>query len=177
MKAKRTALVVLGVLTAHLALAGPAAAQTGRQTFVLTELRSGGGITVTAAGPIRGRGVVIPGGDELDEETGEIVANDRYQFTETDGVDVTYRVRLTSAPTIDTRTCVGRHGGTMTWEITGGTGRYADASGSGTGTFRVIDVAGRNPDGSCSESQADDRAHVLVVHLTGTGTVPAQRAA
>ena len=176
MRGKKTVLVLV-MLSIQLALAGPATAETGRQTFVLLEPQGGDGIRVTAAGAIRGLGVVVVGSEEWDEETGQIIASDRFQFSETDAVEVTYRISLTSDPTIDPRTCVGRHGGDMEWEITGGTGRYAGATGSGTGKFFVVNVAGRNPDGSCSESQEDELAHVFFGRLGGTATVPVHRAA
>jgi hypothetical protein len=42
----------------------------------------------------------------------------------------------------------------QTGEITGGTGRFAAASGGGTGTVSGQGLLPRNPDGSCSFIQA-----------------------
>jgi hypothetical protein len=42
----------------------------------------------------------------------------------------------------------------QTGEIVGGTGQFAAASGSFTGTATAHGLGARNPDGSCSESQA-----------------------
>src|SRR5947209_682391 len=38
----------------------------------------------------------------------------------------------------------------LTWEVTGGTGQFADATGSFTGTVSGLALLVRNPDGSCS---------------------------
>jgi hypothetical protein len=38
----------------------------------------------------------------------------------------------------------------FTWEVTGGTGQFADATGSFTGTVSAVALLGRNLDGSCS---------------------------
>jgi hypothetical protein len=41
----------------------------------------------------------------------------------------------------------------LTWEVTGGTGQFADAGGSFTGTVSGLALLVRNPDGSCSLTQ------------------------
>jgi hypothetical protein len=41
----------------------------------------------------------------------------------------------------------------LTWDVTGGTGQFADAAGSVTGTVSGRALLGRNPDGSCSLTQ------------------------
>jgi hypothetical protein len=38
----------------------------------------------------------------------------------------------------------------LSWDVTGGTGQFADAAGSFTGTVSAVALLGRNPDGSCS---------------------------
>jgi hypothetical protein len=38
----------------------------------------------------------------------------------------------------------------LTWDVTGGTGQFADATGSVTGTVSAVALLARNPDGSCS---------------------------
>ena len=38
----------------------------------------------------------------------------------------------------------------FTWDVTGGTGQFDDATGGFTGTERAVALLARNPDGSCS---------------------------
>lgn len=38
----------------------------------------------------------------------------------------------------------------FTWDVTGGTGQFDDATGSFTGTASAVALLARNPDGSCS---------------------------
>ena len=38
----------------------------------------------------------------------------------------------------------------FTWDVTGGTGQFDDATGSFTGTISAVALGTRNPDGSCS---------------------------
>jgi hypothetical protein len=41
----------------------------------------------------------------------------------------------------------------ITWDVTGGTGQFAGATGSFTGTVSAVARLARNPDGSCSVTQ------------------------
>jgi hypothetical protein len=41
----------------------------------------------------------------------------------------------------------------LTWDVTGGTGQFDDATGSVTGTVSAVALLARNPDGSCSFTQ------------------------
>jgi hypothetical protein len=41
----------------------------------------------------------------------------------------------------------------LTWDVTGGTGQFAGAKGSFTGTVSAVALLARNPDGSCSLMQ------------------------
>jgi hypothetical protein len=45
----------------------------------------------------------------------------------------------------------------LTWEVTGGTGQFADAAGRFTGTVRGLALLVRNPNGSCSFTQVPSR--------------------
>jgi len=40
----------------------------------------------------------------------------------------------------------------LTWDVTGGTGQFDDATGSFTGTVSAVALLARNPDGSCSSA-------------------------
>jgi hypothetical protein len=51
--------------------------------------------------------------------------------------------------TIDPRSCIGRGDVVGPFVITGGTGAYTGASGSGTAFITLYFVFDRNPDGSC----------------------------
>ena len=41
----------------------------------------------------------------------------------------------------------------LTWDVTGGTGQFGDATGRITGTVSAVALLARNPDGSCSFTQ------------------------
>jgi hypothetical protein len=41
----------------------------------------------------------------------------------------------------------------LSWDVTGGTGQFAGATASVTGTVSAVALLGRNPDGSCSFTQ------------------------
>ncbi len=171
MRVKKIMAFALGLECLQLSFAGSAAAESGRQTFVLSQLPGDDRIRVTAAGPIRGVGVDVVVNEVEDEGTGVITAEDRFEFPD-GNVSLRSRITLTSEFSVDPRSCVGRAGGAITYEITGGTGRYAGATGQGTGTFRIVAVSSRNPDGSCSEEQEDELAHIFIVRLAGVATVP-----
>lgn len=171
MKIRRLLVFLLAVVVMPVVTGGTAAAETGRQTFVLSEWPGDDHITVTAGGPIRGVGVDEVISEDEDEATGQIIARDVFRFGPSDAVFVTTYPTVTQEFTIDPRTCIGRLSGTLSWEITGGEGRYEGATGGGTGTFGATAVLGRNPDGTCSESQEDELAHIFIARLTGTATV------
>ncbi len=169
MKKTLVAAIVMGI--ALIGFPGGASAQTtGRQTFVLTQVGDQPEATVRAAGPIRGVGADIVVNEDFDDEAGTFVSEDILRFRDGD-VFVTFAGQAVFE--FDPRTCVGKFSGTATYDITGGTDRYLGASGSGSGTFRGVFVAGRNPDGTCSEDEEDERASFFFATLRGTATVPA----
>ena len=55
--------------------------------------------------------------------------------------------------TTNLQSCMFSGTSPLTWRITGGTGRFADATGRFTGTVRGQAQLARNPDGSCSFAQ------------------------
>lgn len=172
MKVKRMATFLLVAMLLPIGLGGMADARATRQTFVLSQKLGDEEVRVVAGGPIHGVGVDVVLAEDRDEATGVITSEDRFQFRGDNAVFVSFQVVLTSEFTVDPRTCVGRETGTLTWHITGGTGRYSGARGDGTGAFRVTAVEGRNPDGSCSMEREDERAYVFMAHLSGVATVP-----
>jgi hypothetical protein len=54
------------------------------------------------------------------------------------------------SPSVDEHTCVAKVEIQQTGEITGGTGRFANATGSSTATVSAVALLARNPDKSCS---------------------------
>lgn len=173
MKKTLVAAIVVGI--ALVGFAGPASAQTtGRQTFVLSQVGDQPEATVFAAGPIRGVGTDIVVNEEFDDEAGTFVSEDVLRFR---GGDVFVTFTGEAVFEFDPVRCIGRLSGTATYEITGGTGRYTGASGSGSGTFRGTFVGGRNPDGTCSEEEEDESAGVFYARLHGTTVLPGARAA
>ena len=174
MKKALVAAVVVGIALAG--FPGTASAQvSGRQTFILSQVGDQPEATVYASGPIRGVGRDIVVRDEFDDEAGTFVSQDVLRFRDGD-VFVTFRGE--AGFDFDPESCIGRFSGTATYEITGGTRRYRGASGSGSGNFRGVFVAGRNPDGTCSEDEDDELVNVFSANLRGTATLPrAQRAA
>ncbi len=168
MKRTLVAFVVAGI--ALVGLPGEALAQaSGRQTFILKQIGDQPEATVYATGPIRGVGRDIVVREEFDDEAGTFVSEDVLRFRDGD-VFVTFTGQAQLE--FDPASCIGKFSGTATYEITGGTRRYAGASGSGSGTFRGLFVAGRNPDGTCSEDEDEELVSIFSANLRGTATLP-----
>jgi hypothetical protein len=60
---------------------------------------------------------------------------------------------LSPGSSINPHSCLFSGTQQLTWQVTGGTGRFADATGSFTGTVSARALLARNPDGSCSLMQ------------------------
>lgn len=71
---------------------------------------------------------------------------------------------------VDPRTCIGRGDVIGPFVITGGTGAYEGASGSGTALIVLTFVFGRNADGGCA--QGPPARTYGVARAAGTVTVP-----
>ena len=141
---------------ALLALAGPASAVTGDQTFVVfgTDPLAP---TVVASGPIAGIGTDI---ESETEPSGSFV------FPEGS-------VQVDHPPTSGERgfiesACVGVERFVGTYSLEGGTGDYADASGGGTYSGTDVVVLSRTPDGCGDEPELS----LLAVTFNGTTTLP-----
>ncbi len=168
--------LALGVTIALSGMAGIAGAQpANNQRFILFGVGSDdeGPVRVVAAGAINSVGEEVIVQEEFNEETGEFTVVDEFVFPE-GTLFVTVEGQVDEFD-FDERSCVGRFGGTGTFEITGGTGEFAGASGSGTVTFRGIFVAERNPDGSCSEE--GEVVSVFLARMRGNVVLDGQVAA
>lgn len=140
-QARRIILTAVVAALAVTAFPGAALAQTGNQRFVsVTAGHPGGARTVVAAGVINGVGT------EVIESNPPGIVTLRWIFP--DGTlfvtgSYTFDVH------VDPRTCLRTVALAGTWEITGGTGRFEGATGSGTfsGSNRILGT--RAADGSC----------------------------
>ena len=146
-----------------------AAATTGNETLSGTIVTSGvSGTRTVITAVIRAQGVFTG--------VGRIVEIPGQPGDQTNQDDLVFRqgtMHLVSTPTggsfsIDPHSCVATVTVTSTAQITGGTGQFANASGDFTGTDTGRGVAARNPDGSCSTTQAP--LHEVEM-LTSTGTL------
>ncbi len=158
---KRGMVSMLAAVMAALALAGPALAVSGTQRF--TVLLGDDVELVIAAGLVHAVGRLETDSHQFDPEDGSVVVLNQFVFD--DGtLAVTFRgqAQLESGPNCVTRTAIDG-----TFEVTGGTGRYAGATGGGTFTDRGVLVGRRGPEG-CSE-EGFFRA---VIRATGTITLP-----
>jgi len=133
---RRKGLLMLKALLAGIAtvlvsfsLVATASAATGLQTFdFFGSGPPGTPRTVAASGPISGVGTVVIGSD-VAGPGGTRIATTTWGFRE-GSVFVT--LTYTFQPSFDPHTCMESSYLTGTWRITGATGRYAGATGSGT---------------------------------------------
>jgi len=166
---RRIGTCMAGLSLGLLLLAAPAHAATGAQTFKIIfsgDPRAGNLGRVVATGVITAAG------------TDETIAEDPHpDGSETDTDLLSFRGgTVTIVDTdpggifdFDPRSCtatVGTDGGTFT--VSGGTGRYAGASGGGTFSARGLVVFAR-VGGGCAEEPS---SFFVVVTATGTVSVP-----
>ena len=161
---------VAGVTVLVGGLAGSASAVTGSQRFTLT-FTGGDTGKVFAAGVLNASGTDIQL-SSTDNPDGSSSGVDRFVFPQ--GTLTVTHFENPGEFSFNPRSCVGRFSFTGTFTVTGGTGAYAGATGSGTDVGSGIFVVKRNPDGSCSEEEAFSN---VVVRATGTLSVPGQAAA
>jgi|SRR5215470_9912762 len=161
------ALLAAGIaLAISVATALPAAAATsGSETFSGTIVTSGVSGTRTVITTVLIASGVFSGVGRIVEIPG--------QGNQDDLVFPEGTMRIVTTPTggsfsINPTSCVATVTTTSTSQITGGTGQFTNASGSFTGTDTGRGVAARNPDGSCSITQAP--LHEVEM-LTSTGTL------
>ena len=150
----KAALLVAGTaLALSAAPAMPAtAAASGSETFTGTivfsavrgtDIRTVIGSVVVARGVFRGVGRVV----ELSQPLGQddlVFPSGIMHVVSTLG-DLSF--------SINPHSCLFTGTQQLTWDVTGGTGQFADAAGSVTGTVSAVALLARNPDGSCSLTQ------------------------
>lgn len=150
----RTIACAIAVVALIAGLASPASATTtGAQRFtVIFAGPEGQAGQVVATGVVNGLGSnpASVGDQELIFPTGTLLLST--EFTGGSGG-------------FDPLSCVGRGSSNGTFVVTGGTGRFAHASGSGTFTGRGLTIARRLAGGGCSETDVN---RYSVVEITGT---------
>jgi hypothetical protein len=103
---------------------------------------------VRARGVVRGVGRVV-----------ELVPPDPAGVSRDDLVFRSGTMHVVSTPgkllssSINPHSCLFTGTQELTWDVTGGTGQFADATGSFTGTVGAVALLARNPGGSCSLTQ------------------------
>jgi hypothetical protein len=152
----RGALGVLLAVGMALAVAAPAAAATGSETFdgvVVTSGVSGDRVVVNsvvvAKGVFSGVGRVV----EIENLPGDPDNVNRDDLVFAEGTIHIVSTIVDLSFSVNPHSCLGRATAMATGEITGGTGLFAAASGSYTSTVTGSAVFPRNPDGSCSLEQ------------------------
>lgn len=154
-----------GVLVALLAAATtlvvsvtPAAAQTsGSETLSGVIVASGtSGERSVVSAPIVASGVFHGAGHlvEIDNLPTDPDNVNRDDLVFRNGTMHLISTVLDATVSVDPRTCVVSATVVQTGVISGGTGPFAAASGSFTGTLTAHGLARRNPDRSCSQEQA-----------------------
>jgi len=151
------------------ALAGPADAASGTETFRLFFTGSfvfGASNTgsVFASGPITGAGSAVNSGFIVDQNN-QFVGNNRLNFDE-GTVFVNFEGELDTF-SFDPRTCLTRITGHGTWEVGDANGELEGTTGGGTFTNTVL-LIGRRTATGCSTQQTE----VSRITLTGDIETP-----
>jgi len=151
----------LGALTAvgiALAVSAPASAQaTGNETFsgvIVTSGLSGERVVVSsvivAKGVFSGVGRIV----EIQNLPGDPANALRDELVFAEGTIQIVSFTGDVAFSLNPHSCLFTVTVQQTGEVVGGTGQFAAASGTFTGTVTARGLAPRNPDGSCSQEQA-----------------------
>jgi hypothetical protein len=148
-----------------------AAATTGSETFQGTIVTSGVSGTrtvitsvVIAKGAFSGVGRIV----EVESQPGDPPNSSRDDLVFASGTMHLLSTNLDFSVSVNPRSCVATATIQQTAEIDGGTGQFADATGSFTSTVTGPAVLARNPDGSCDFSH--DPLHEVDM-FTSTGTL------
>jgi len=106
------------------------------------------GSVVRAGGVVRGVGRVV----ELVPPNPAGVSQDDLVFR-SGTMNVTSTLGNPLSSSVNPHSCLFTGTSQLTWDVTGGTGQFGDATGSFTGTVSAVALLARNPDGSCSLTQ------------------------
>jgi hypothetical protein len=160
------ATAILGAFTPAGTAAAAAAPASHTESFVMT-FQTFNGVDhptrVSATGPVHGAGVETQ--TDVDTPTGETVT---FTWHLRDG-DVYLRANEDYAMSVDLQACTAKAIGTGTWSITGGTGPYTNA----TGTGNFIDhgsFTGARDHGVC-DSNTTPKTSVFTLQGTGTAAL------
>ena len=170
LRAILSALVTVGIMLA--VLSSPAVAQTtGSETFHGVLVVSGAAGTrelvssvVVATGVFNGVGHVV----ERENLPGDPDNVSRDDLVFADGTLHIVNTTLDASFEINPRSCIAHFTAHQTTTVEGGTGLFADATGSFAATVTGLGRARRNADGSCA---ADQVALFEVDRLTASGTL------
>jgi hypothetical protein len=149
------ALLAVGTMLT-VSVASAAAQTSGSETLTGVLVASGtSGERSVVSGQVVASGVFTGGGHivEVDSQPGDPDNVNRDDLVFPDGTMHLVSTLLSVAIFVDPRTCVITVTIEQSGVISGGSGRFAAASGSFTGTFTGHGLARRNPDRSCSEEQ------------------------
>ena len=168
----RRAVAMLAAVAAALAVTAPGGAgTTGNESFagvIVASGRSGERVvvasTIVAKGVFNGVGRVVEIAN-LPTDPDNVVRDD---FVFAAGTMHVVTTILDTTFSVNMRSCVFVATIQQAGAITGGTGQFAGATGSATGTLTGHGVLSRNPDGSCSFEQ---EALVDVDMFTSSGSL------
>ncbi len=153
---RRALLAIAGVAGGVVLTAGPAfAATSGAQAFILTS-HGRGQPGILATGPIHGAGT--------DQTVGQ--NSDRFLFQQ-GAVNVNHAA--TAQHPGPQAGCTFFYSERGTYQLAGGTGQYAGASGGGTYVLNDVFFAKTKPNGTCAQNAGHD---VLLIVAHGQTTLP-----
>ena len=158
-------MMALGVATVGAARPAVAATEAQDQRFLLIQKSDGGQgeLQVFATGPIFGFGTA-----KADQPSPATAAAPADSFTLTFGAGtVTYKVTQTADTVIESTApaCVEYATVDGTFTISGGTGAYAKASGTGTIEGSLLRISAAEPAGTCAKTPARE---LRTMSATGT---------
>jgi hypothetical protein len=148
---------LLGVGIALATSVSAAAQTTGSETFSGTIVASGvSGTRVVVATSVVAKGVFNGGGRvvEIENLPGDPDDVSRDDLVFPGGTMHLVTTTLDFSASVDPRSCILSATLEQTQTIAGGTGRFADATGSFSGTLTGRGLVRRDPDGGCSQEQA-----------------------